>query len=52
MVRNYEPSAVDFLIYVGDEDVDLAVSAVLQFQCPTLLAHLPSEIAIDVNVLV
>ena len=52
MVRNHEPVAIEFLIHVGDDDVDLDHSTVLQVYWSALLAHLPREIAIDMNMLV
>ncbi len=51
MMRNHEPVAVDFFIDVGDDDVDIDLFAILEYHCPSLLAHLPREIAIDVNLL-
>ena len=51
MMRNHEPMAVDFFIDVGDDDVDIDLFTILEYHCPSLLAHLPREIAIDVNLL-
>jgi hypothetical protein len=52
MMRNHEPIAVDFFIDVSDDDVDIDLFTILEYHCPSLLAHLPREIAIDVNLLV
>jgi hypothetical protein len=52
VVGDDKPTAVDLLVDVGDDVVDLLVFAVLHLRSTALLAHLPREIAVGVNVLV
>jgi hypothetical protein len=52
MVRDDEPVAVNFLVDIGDEIVELGRITILHFLFAGFLTHLPREVAVDVNMLV
>src|SRR4051794_21568023 len=49
VVRYYQPTAIKFFIDIRYKGVDLDLVAVLEFRRPSLLGHLPRQIAIHVN---
>jgi len=52
MVRDDEPVAVNFLVDIGDEVVELGRITILHFLFAGFLTHFPREVAVDVNMLV